>query len=321
MNRELLLMRHGKSDWSVDVDDFNRPLKNRGKRGAQRMGAWLKPSPPDYIVSSPAERAINTAEKLSKAMGLTAQNVHKDPRIYDADLNMLKKILADCPKQAKRVLLIGHNPGLEALLEYLNNYDLNPDSDGKLLATATLASINMPKDWNKLKQGCGHVVSITRADTLGKLFPFNGLTGLEYRERPAYYYSQSAVIPYRIIDKELQILLISSSSNKHWGVPKGIVEPGMTPCDSAAKEAKEEAGIDGIISEQLFDCYQYEKWGGQCHVQVFPLAVTHMDSDRDWEENHRQRKWLTLKKAVSLVKQDSLRELFKSFAKQLNRQS
>ena len=41
MARELLLLRHGKSDWSEQVEDFKRPLKDRGKRGAQRIGVWL----------------------------------------------------------------------------------------------------------------------------------------------------------------------------------------------------------------------------------------------------------------------------------------
>ena len=54
MPRELLLLRHGKSDWKVDVDDYHRPLKNRGKRGAQRIGVWLSQHGliPDLILSS-----------------------------------------------------------------------------------------------------------------------------------------------------------------------------------------------------------------------------------------------------------------------------
>ena len=55
MTRELLLFRHGKSDWSTGVDDYHRPLKDRGKRGAQRIGVWLAQQKmiPDLIVTSP----------------------------------------------------------------------------------------------------------------------------------------------------------------------------------------------------------------------------------------------------------------------------
>ena len=65
MTRELLILRHGKSDWEAGTDDFHRPLKDRGKRGAQRVGVWLLQQGllPDHVVSSPAERAIVTAEK------------------------------------------------------------------------------------------------------------------------------------------------------------------------------------------------------------------------------------------------------------------
>ena len=64
MSRELMLLRHGKSDWTEQLDDFDRPLKDRGKRGAQRMGVWLIQQEllPDHVVSSPAERAIVTAQ-------------------------------------------------------------------------------------------------------------------------------------------------------------------------------------------------------------------------------------------------------------------
>ena len=52
MTRELLILRHGKSDWSTGEDDFDRPLVDRGKRGAQRMGVWLATNNMIPIVNS-----------------------------------------------------------------------------------------------------------------------------------------------------------------------------------------------------------------------------------------------------------------------------
>lgn len=319
MNRQLLLMRHGKSDWSVDTDDFDRPLKTRGKRGAQRMGVWLLQQKlvPDFIISSPAERASNTAAKLTKAMGLTRQHIHYDARIYEADVKQLKAVLSDCPSHCRRVLLIGHNPGLEDLLLNLHGLDIDRPEDSKLLPTAALAVINMPENWSKLKSGSAKLQSIIRASTLPESFPFNGIAGLEQRLRPAYYYAQSAAIPYRIQNGELQILLISSSGKNHWVVPKGIIEPGCSAHASAAKEAWEEAGVRGVISEQMLGCYQYDKWGGTCSVQVFPIWVTDFIDDRAWEENHRHREWLTLKKAMLLIEQAELRPMFEALANAL----
>jgi len=320
MSRQLLVLRHGKSDLNIDASDLGRPLKNRGKRDAQRMGAWLQQQDliPDFIISSPAERAKNTAEKLAKATGLTAKHVHYDARIYEAGLTDLKSVLGDCPDSAKRVLLIGHNPSLESLIENLHNGELKKSEDGKLLPTATLAILTMPEHWGLLNEGCATVESITRPATLPKKFIFNGLTGLEQRKRPTYYYSQSAAIPYRIEKGELQILIISSSGNNHWGTPKGIIEPGYTAPASAAIEAWEEAGVRGIISEHMIGHYLHEKWGGTCTVQVYPMAVTEIVDDHEWEENHRSRQWLSIKKASSVVKQKSLQTMFATLAENLS---
>lgn len=320
MSRQLLVLRHGKSDWNIDASDFERPLKNRGKRDAQRMGAWLQQQGliPDFIISSPAKRAKNTAEKLAKAMGLTAKHVHFDERIYAAELTDLKNVLNDCPESSARVLLIGHNPSLENLIENLHNGKLQRPEDGKLLPTATLAILSMPDHWGLLHKGCATVESITRPATLPKRFIFNGLSGLEKRKRPTYYYSQSAAIPYRIEKGKLQILIISSSCNHHWGIPKGIIEPGYTAPASAAIEAWEEAGVRGIISEHMIGHYPHKKWGGTCTVQVYPMAVTDMVDDHEWQENHRSRQWLSLKKASSVVKQKSLQTMFATLAANLS---
>ena len=305
MNKELLILRHGKSDWNIDCDDFKRPLKDRGKRGAQRLGVWMRQQNliPDFVLSSPAERAFVTAEKLCKSMGLAVRDIYLDPRIYMADSSTLKKIIQSCPTQAKRVLLVGHNPGLEDLLTELVDQPIEIPEDGKLLATATLAHLKLNDDFPTLREHSAKLQSITRASSLGKGFPYIGLNGAEYRPRPAYYYNQSAVIPYSIIDKELKFLLISSSGKNHWGFPKGIVEPGFSPQASAAKEAKEEAGIEGVVGDEALGTYTHEKWGGVCHITVYPMAVTSIIAEDKWKESHRDRHWYTAKEANKLLPQ------------------
>ena len=283
MTRELLLLRHGKSDWSVGVDDFYRPLKDRGKRAAQRVGVWLAQQNlvPDVIVSSPAERALVTAEKACKAMGNGAQDIQKDERIYEAGLGDLLKVLADCPADAGRVMLVGHNPGLEELLEWLVIDSVPVPEDGKLLPTATLARLQMPADWGALIAGCAQLHSITRPGLLPKKFPYPGPDGEEERDRPAYYYTQSSVIPYRIRDGKPEILVIASSKQHHLVVPKGIKDPGLSPRESAAKEAWEEAGIEGEIAETALGSYSCEKWGATCTVAVYAMKVTRVIAEEE----------------------------------------
>lgn len=168
MHKELLLLRHGKSDWSVDTDDFHRPLKKRGRQGARRIGTWLAGQGwhPDHVLSSPATRAQGTASRCCKAMGTPACAIHLDERIYLADPGTLLAVLAECPAQAERVLLVGHNPGLEELLELLSDSPPAVPADGKLMATATLARLSMPGGWGGLGRGSGRLLNLVRAADL-----------------------------------------------------------------------------------------------------------------------------------------------------------
>ena len=316
MTRELLLLRHGKSDWATGVDDFHRPLKDRGKRGAQRVGVWLAQQErvPDYIVTSPAERALVTAQKACKAMGNGDEGIQQDRRIYAADIDRLLAVLSDCPQDAGRIMLVGHNPGLEELLDWLVSDTLPVPDDGKRLPTATLAIVKMPDDWQILIAGCARLDSITRPGMLPKKFPFPAPDGKEQRDRPAYYYTQSSVIPYRVRGGKVEILVIASSKKHHLVVPKGIKDPGLSPRESAAKEAREEAGIEGEIAETALGSYTCEKWGATCTVAVYPMKVTRVIPEEDWDECHRGREWVTPEQAISQLKQTELRPLVKKLA-------
>ncbi len=314
-----MLLRHGKSDWSQQLNDFDRPLKDRGKRGAQRMGVWLQQQErvPDLVVSSPAERAIVTAQKAVKAMLGDAARIVQDRRVYAAQVEDLLAILAELPQETRRVMLVGHNPGLEYLVEYLADKPIPLPSDGKLLPTASLAILEMPDDWQQLKAGAGQLISITRSSGLPKKFPFPDHKGEELRDRPAYYYNQSSVIPYRIRDGKPEILVVMSSKRKHWVVPKGVSDPATSLQASAAKEAFEEAGVEGEVGDTALGSYEYEKWGATCTVQVYPMRVSHVIDEATWEESHRGREWLSPKQAMKRLKQAELKPMIEALAKQL----
>ncbi len=317
--RELLILRHGKSDWSQGGDDFARPLEERGKRDAQRMGVWLVQQDllPDYILSSPAQRAIATAEKICKTMGIYTQQIKQEPRIYEADAGRLLEVLSHCPAKAGRVMLVGHNPGLEELLLHLSDKQPEPSKDGKLLPTATLARLLMPDDWSSLPAGCAQVDSITRPHGLPKKFPYPDWQGEELRDRPAYYYTQSSVIPYRMHNGKLEILVIMSNQKKHWGVPKGISDPGLTLQESAAQEALEEAGAEGEVGTLPLGTYSYKKWGAKCIVHVYPMAVSRLLPESAWKESHRGREWLSPEQAIERIKRKQLKPMIEALVKLL----
>lgn len=135
-------------------------------------------------------------------------------------------------------------------------------------------------------------------------------------ERPAWYYRQSAVIPYREGAAGLEILLITSRKSKRWIVPKGVVELHLSATASAAKEALEEAGVRGEVISEPLGSYRYDKWGGTCTVEVFPLRVEREESD--WpERTFRTRRWLPAHEAAEIVDDEPVARMIKFLSKQL----
>ena len=167
MSRELCLLRHGKADRNLAMDDFDRPLKKRGKSAAQHIGEGLHHLHiiPDWIASSPAKRALATANIVHKALAVEGLDVVQDPRLYQEGYERLITVLAECPSDAGRVLLVGHNPELEDLLVFLVGIAHLPDTD-KLLPTAGLARLKMPNDWSHLNAGCAKLLSLTHPKIL-----------------------------------------------------------------------------------------------------------------------------------------------------------
>lgn len=149
INKELLILRHGKSDWHAGTDDFNRPLNNRGKDSAHKIGEWLAKEKlqPNLIISSPAIRALTTAEIVNAAMGKPVQSITTEKLIYEATVRQLLQVLLEIPDSTQRVLLVGHNPGLELLLRYFVPNILMPD-DRKLMPTACLAYLQLGPHWS-----------------------------------------------------------------------------------------------------------------------------------------------------------------------------
>ena len=120
---------------------------------------------------------------------------------------------------------------------------------------------------------------------------------------PVYSIEQSAVIPFITKKGITEIVLITSSSNKNWVIPKGGIEKWMTPEKSAAKEALEEAGVVGVVSRTMVAEYECTKYGSPCHVGVYPLAVSKVLAR--WEEmNKRNRRIVAVDKAIKIIKKE-----------------
>ena len=167
--RELLILRHAKSAWDTDApSDFERPLSKRGLRDAPRVGKFLASGGlvPDYVVSSPAERARQTVLAVCAEMGIGEEEVHWDERIYHASTGSLMDVLSESPKDAQRVLIAGHNPGLEILVRTLCEQVVPTPHDFKLMPTAAVAHLEIPGPWPELDGGTATLLSLTRVKSL-----------------------------------------------------------------------------------------------------------------------------------------------------------
>lgn len=133
---------------------------------------------------------------------------------------------------------------------------------------------------------------------------------------PEHFYEQSAAVPYRVADGRAEVLLVTSIGKGRWIVPKGVVEPHLTPADSAAQEAYEEAGVRGTVEGPALGRYNYEKWGGVCRVEVFALRVTAV-LDPWPEKDTRKRAWVRIEDAAERVAEKKLAKLIRKLAEQL----
>ena len=134
---------------------------------------------------------------------------------------------------------------------------------------------------------------------------------------PKHFFNQSAVLPYRNDRGRTEVLLITSRRKKRWVIPKGVRELDMDSAASAAKEALEEAGIEGDLSAAPIGTYKYAKWGGTCSVEVFSMTV-HTSYDV-WPESYRDRYWFDPEEAAEKVDEPDLKAMILEFTASLSK--
>ena len=146
--KKLLLLRHAKSSWDDPaLRDFERPLNKRGTKDAPRIGKYIakRKIKPDLVISSPAERARQTTALVAKAAKIKSE-VRYDKRIYEASTEQLLGILGEIEDGVNEVLLVGHNYGIEDLVELLTG-------EVHHMPTAALALITLDTDnWESISR-------------------------------------------------------------------------------------------------------------------------------------------------------------------------
>jgi phosphohistidine phosphatase len=120
----LFLVRHAKSSWNDPaLPDKDRPLSDRGKRDAPKMGKRLgkRDVKPDLILSSPARRALTTAEIIAKKLDYKLKNIVVDDRLYAGTAHGLLDVIHKLGDKLKCVMLFGHDPELTELVHRLSS--------------------------------------------------------------------------------------------------------------------------------------------------------------------------------------------------------
>jgi phosphohistidine phosphatase len=151
--KTILFLRHGKSKRGLRyLTDYERPLAKRGKRDAARMGEFLveKDLLPDLILSSPAERARQTALRCAEAADYQGE-IRFAESLYFAGDDAYLELLWALDDSVGSVLFVGHNPDIESAIE-------NMSGQYARMPTAALARIDLPLErWSEWSGGAGRL--------------------------------------------------------------------------------------------------------------------------------------------------------------------
>jgi len=121
--KTLFLVRHAKSSWdNAALPDKERPLNDRGRRDAPKMGERLakRDVKPDLILSSPAVRALSTAEIVAEKLDYRRKDIVVTERLYAAEVDDLLDVIRQLGDELKCVMLFGHNPEFTELAHRLS---------------------------------------------------------------------------------------------------------------------------------------------------------------------------------------------------------
>jgi len=156
MPKSLLLIRHAKSDWAdLMLSDFKRTLNHRGDVNAPEMAKRLVKRQlfPQQLISSPAIRAISTAKHFATELNIKPSDIIQEPEIYDALTQSLLSVVNNLDENSDFTALIGHNPALTGLVNYLCDQTIFN------IPTCGMALIKFPfEKWKMVSKGTGDLI-------------------------------------------------------------------------------------------------------------------------------------------------------------------
>jgi len=149
----IYICRHAKSSWeNSNLSDFERPLNERGLDSAPKMADFINSQTrkPEVIITSNAKRALHTAKIYNEKLNIPLQQKQD---LYHIDYMELFHFICALPKKLDTVAIVGHNPGLTNIVNYLSNADIYN------ISTAGIAAIKFDvDDWSEISGGTGELL-------------------------------------------------------------------------------------------------------------------------------------------------------------------
>jgi phosphohistidine phosphatase len=164
MIKDLYLLRHARAEEKIpEQQDIERILNSKGLQNATRMGMNFsqKKIQFDLILTSPAVRALATASLIAEQIKYDTGRIHENPEIYEASVRTLLRAVNQLKEEFSSVLLVGHNPAISYLSEYITKAEIGD------MTTCGVSHIQFKKStWEEISEGTGQLISYEYPDLL-----------------------------------------------------------------------------------------------------------------------------------------------------------
>ncbi|HOV14017.1 MAG TPA: histidine phosphatase family protein [Spirochaetota bacterium] len=158
--KQLILMRHAKSDWDNSLSDIDRPLSERGKREAPVVGKFLRKEKiiPDKLISSPSQRTRETLRYLMKELKEQI-NVEFNDIIYENIPKKIVELISKTEENIKTLMILGHNPSMEGLYQSFSGILIDDNDICEKFVTSAISLFEFDiKEWGEIVKAKGKLV-------------------------------------------------------------------------------------------------------------------------------------------------------------------
>ncbi len=163
MVKELYLIRHGQAEeQSSNTKDVERQLTAKGYQDASKIGLYLKRNEfiPDIILHSSAVRTTETLMRINEQLGVDPDHIESSEEIYEASVRILIRIITEIPAELRSAIVVGHNPAISYLSEYITGAEIGH------VGTGGIVHIRVPfTSWSEISEkNCDFIEYISPED-------------------------------------------------------------------------------------------------------------------------------------------------------------